>query len=582
MMHKIISQNNNSGVCNSALVPMLCVGTRFSRRSASWGARPGIAKSAFPRRTVGTRENDNIQVPTLRVGTRKLGAFCNLQFAICIMQFAFIFLCLPTSLAFAADKIPMNQTVTLPVESDPTVCFRLWFKAGSQNDPPGKEGLAALTSAMMTEASTKSNSYEDILDKLFPMAGSYAAVTTVEETVIFGRIHKDNLDQYYQLLMQAVKEPAFKQEDLDRLKSEAINYLENTLRYSSDEELGKAVLYNTIFRGTPYGHLSVGTIDGLKSITVEDVNNFYRKYYTRENVVIGLGGGYNRQMLDRIYTDLVALPSGQPEAVSPPSPPKIDGLQVTIVEKDCAATAISMGYPINLLRGEKDWYPLALANSWLGEHRNQSSHLYNVLREVRGLNYGDYSYIENFPNGGALQMPPTNVARRRQMFEIWIRPVPNAARQFALRGALREFEHVVNNGLTQTDFELTRNFLHNYVLHYAPTTMARLAYALDDKFYSISGSHLEIFRKRLEQISLPEVNAAVKKYWQYKDMQIVIVTKDAKSLKEALITNAPSPYTYPTPKPESVLEEDKQISTFKLDIKPENVKIVPVGELFVK
>ena len=274
--------------------------------------------------------------------------------------------------------------------------------------------------------------------------------------------------------------------------------------------------------------------------------------------------------------------AGKPEPVPPPSPPKINGLQVKIVEKDCSATAISMGFPIDLLRGEKDWYALAVANSWLGEHRNSSSHLYNVLREIRGLNYGDYSYIEYFHDGGALQTPPPNYARRRQIFEIWIRPVPNAARQFALRGAMREFEQTVENGLTQGEFELTRKFLHNYVLHYALTTMDRLAFALDDKFYGIQGSHFDIFRKTLEKLTLSEVNAAIKKYWQYKNMQIVIVTKDAESLKQALVTNAPSPYTYPTAKPINVLQEDKQISTFKLDIKPENVTIVPVGDLFVK
>ncbi|MGD0518423.1 MAG: pitrilysin family protein [Thermoguttaceae bacterium] len=482
----------------------------------------------------------------------------------------------------AVEAIPMDQVVALPVEGDPTVCLRLWFKVGSQNDPPGKEGLAALTAQMITEASTKSNSYEDVLDRLFPIAGSYAAVASVEQTVVYGRIHKDNLDRYYPLLMQAVMEPAFKQEDLDRLKSDAMNYLENTLRYSSDEELGKAVLYNTIFRGTPYGHLPMGTIDGVKGITVEDVRNFYHKFYTRDNVVIGLGGGYQGQLLDNIRADLAALPAGKPQPVPPPQPPKINGLQVKIVEKDCSATAISIGFPIDLLRGEKDWYALAAANSWLGEHRNQSSHLYNVLRELRGLNYGDYSYIEHFPNGGALETPPPNFARRRQIFEIWIRPVPNAARQFALRGALREYEHLVNKGLTQSEFDLTRKFLHNFVLHYAPTTMDRLAFALDDKFYGVRGSHLELFRKMLEQVTLSEVNATVKKYWQYKNMQIVIVTKDAKTMKEALVTNAPSPYTYPTAKPESVLEEDKQISTFKLDIKPENVTIVPVTDLFVK
>jgi zinc protease len=65
-------------------------------------------------------------------------------------------------------------------------------------------------------------------------------------------------------------------------------------------------------------------------------------------------------------------------------------------------------------------------------------------------------------------------------------------------------------------------------------------------------------------------------------MQIVIVTKDAESLKKALVTNAPSPYTYPTAKATNVLQEDKQISTFKLDIKPENVTIAPMTDLFVK
>ena len=501
------------------------------------------------------------------------------------LQFAVILLCTSSISASAAEVISMDQVVTLPVQSDPTVCFRLWFKVGSQNDPPGKEGLAALPAQMITEASTKSNSYEEVLDRLFP--GSYEAAVSVEETVIHGRIHKDNLAQYYQLLMQAVMEPAFREEDLERLKSDALNYLKNTLRYSSDEDLGQAVLYNTIFRGTPYGHLPAGTIAGVSGITVDDVRNFYRQHYTRENVIIGLGGGYDEKLLEKIRADLAILPAGDKVGANgagplPVTPPKIEGLQVKIVEKDCSATAIEIGYPIDLLRGGKDWYALAVATSWLGEHRNPNSHLYDVIREIRGLNYGDYSYIEYFANRGALQTPPPNYARQRQIFEIWIRPVPNVAQHFALRAAMREYERLVDNGLTADQFSLTQKFLHNYVLHYAPTTMARLAFALDDKFYGIQGSFLDIFRKALGEMTLADVNAAIKKYWQYKNMQIVIVTNDAEALKKALVTNAPSPYKYPTQKPDSVLEEDKQISTFNLDIKAENVTIVPVGELFEK
>jgi zinc protease len=206
--------------------------------------------------------------------------------------------------------------------------------------------------------------------------------------------------------------------------------------------------------------------------------------------------------------------------------------------------------------------------------------LYQVIREKRGLNYGDYAYIEHFPNGGRLQMPPQNACRRQQMFEIWIRPVPNENRHFALRAALREFTRLVDNGMTEDDFTLTRNFLKKYVLHYAPTTMERLGYALDDKFYGIQGSHLKKFRSMMEHVTLKDVNAAIKKYWQYENLQIAVVTKDAQAFKDALVANTVSPITYKTPKPESVLAEDKEIGAFPLKIKPENVKIVPVAEIF--
>lgn len=484
--------------------------------------------------------------------------------------------------ATAAEMIPESQVVRLPVPQDPTISFRLWFAVGSQNDPPGKEGLAELTAAMLADAATQRNRYEQILDKLFPLAATYYTSVSEEMTIVGGRIHKDNLEAYYPLLIDAVLRPAFRQDDLERLRSQALNVLENVLRYAGDEDLGKAVLQSRVFAGTRYAHIPTGLIESVRGITLDDVRKFYQEHFRRGNLVIGIGGGYEEGLVKRLRTDLFPLPAGRPAEVAPPEPPPIRGLHVTIVEKDCAATAISMGFPISILRGPRPWYALALANSYLGEHRNSSSHLYQVIREARGLNYGDYSYIEHFPNGSHLQMPLQNVARRKQMFEIWIRPVPHEARHFALRAALREFKKLVDHGMEQSDFDLTRKFLRNYVLHFAPTTTERLGYALDDRFYGIRGSHLENYRRTMGELTLDEVNAAIEKHWQYGDMQIVIVTKDAESLKKALVENTPSPCNYPTPKPESVLAEDREISTFPLVIQPENVEIVPVTGLFVK
>ena len=473
-----------------------------------------------------------------------------------------------------------NNIVLLPVKNDPTISFRIWFKAGSQNDPAGKEGLAAITASMLTDASTLKHSYEQILDLLYPLAASYDASVSTEMTVVFGRVHKDNLGDYYPLFLDAISSPAFTQEDLDRIKSQTLSYLENTLRYSSDEELGKAVLYNDIFAGTPYGHITEGLVSSVKSITLDDVRAFYRTYYTRDNLVIGLGGGYTASLLTRLKGDLAALPAGKARAIPPPKPAPLKGFRATIVQKDAPATAISMGVPIDILRGTKDWYALAIANSWLGEHRNSSSHLYQVIREERGLNYGDYSYIENFPGGGRRSVPPQNVCRRQQIFEIWIRPVPAEAGHFSMRAALREYKHLVEKGLTKEEFSLTKSFLRKYVLNYAPTTMARLGYALDDRFYGIAGSHLAKFHSMMGTLTLADVNGAIRRHLHYGDMSIAIVAKDAKALRDEIVEDLPSPITYRTKKPEAVLAEDREIAVFPVRIEPENISVVPVTEEF--
>ena len=176
---------------------------------------------------------------------------------------------LVVSISQGGSLVSNDQFVLLPVKNDPTISFRFVFLAGSENDPKGKEGLAAITASMLTDAATKVNSYEAVLEKLYPLAAGYSAAVSVEQALITGRVYKDNLKEYYPLLMDAVLRPAFKQDDLDRIKSQAVNYLENELRYSSDEELGKAVLYTTIFAGTGYGHITDGLVSSVKSITLD-------------------------------------------------------------------------------------------------------------------------------------------------------------------------------------------------------------------------------------------------------------------------------------------------------------------------
>lgn len=473
-----------------------------------------------------------------------------------------------------------NPPILLPVADDPTVSFALSFAVGSQDDPTGKEGLAALTASMLAEGATEAHAYADILDLLYPMAAGYRVRADVERTTFTGRVHRDNLAAYTTLLLDAVCRPAFAEGDFERLRERSLATIEKTLRYSSDEELGKAALITTVFAGTPYGHLPIGTVEGLKNITLDDVRTFYGTHYTRETVTLGIAGGYPDSTLSALAEGLGTLPAGRPTTPSAPSPDPIVGRHVVIVEKPGPATAISFGFPISVLRGDDDFYPLWVANSWLGEHRSSSSHLYQVIREARGLNYGDYSYIEYFPEGGRRQMPPPLVPRRAQMFEVWIRPVPNATAQFALRAAVRELDELIADGLNAEQFDLRTRFLSKYCLHFADTISTRLGYSMDDRFYGISApGHLARFRAEMGRVSREQVNATAKKYLQTGNMVIAIVTQDATALANALAGDTASPISYATPKPSEVLAEDETIATYPLGIARENIRVVPVSQI---
>ena len=475
-----------------------------------------------------------------------------------------------------------TSAVLLPVATDPTISFSLSFGVGSRDDPPGREGLAYITGHMLADASTQNRGYQEILEALFPIASSYRVRVDREITTLTGRTHRDNIDLFFELYSDAYLRPAFDPDDFERIRSDAVNYLQNTLRFSSDEELGKAALYEFIFAGTPYAHPTVGTVEGLQSITLEDVREFYLAHYRAANATPGLGGGFDDALSGRFEDSLADLP-GEPATDSGVEidPSALNGREVLLVSKPGADASISFGFPIDVSRGEADFYALWVANSWLGEHRNQASHLFEVIREIRGLNYGDYSYIEAFPDGGSLTKPPVNVPRRHQIFEVWIRTLPNHQAHFALRAAIRELEDLVDNGLTREEFELTRSFLTKYILHFAVTTSQRLGYAMDDRFYGIGGDgHLARFEQRMRELTLEEVNAAIRAHLKYDNLKIAIVTGDAEGLRAALAADTPSPIEYAQEMPAEVLAEDEEIANLPLGIRDDRIYTVPVESMF--
>jgi len=175
--------------------------------------------------------------------------------------------------------------------------------------------------------------------------------------------------------------------------------------------------------------------------------------------------------------------------------------------------------------------------------------------------------------------PDRILPRQHQIFQIWCRPVqPNTA-VFTLRLAIYEWERLVKEGMTEADFERTRNFLSKYVNLLTKTKSAELGYAIDSDFYGITAYNTYI-KNALKTITLQQVNRAVRKHLTPDNIQIVLVSNNAQQLKDKLLSGEPSPMTYNSPKPEEIQAEDKIIEKLDLGLKPEKVKILDVKTVF--
>jgi len=464
--------------------------------------------------------------------------------------------------------------------SSPLVDVNWLFNTGAAADPQGKKGLAALTAAMLAQGGSETMSYKDIQKALYPLAGSFGYQIDKEMISLRGRVHKDNAAKWYALVSDQLLNPGFREDDFKRLKKELIDSIKADLKASNDEELGKEVLYHQLYKGHPYESYNYGDLSDLEALTLDDVKAFYANQFTQSKLTVGLIGAIPSDVKSTMVKDLTSLAQGKESRLTIPDAPALQGHHATIVEKSAQSTAVSFGFPIDTIRSSDDWTALWLVRSYFGEHRSSNSFLYQRIRQTRGMNYGDYAYIEYFPRGMFQTKPDANLGRSEQIFQVWLRPLrSNNDAHFATRTALFELDKLIKNGISKEDFEATRNFLINFVPQMVASQDRQLGYALDSEFYNTE-SFVDYVRGKLEKLTLDDVNRVIRDNLQTENIHYVFITGDGKGMQKRLASEQTSPMVYNAEKPAELVAEDKVIADYKLAIPAKNIKVLDVEKVF--
>ncbi len=470
------------------------------------------------------------------------------------------------------------RVLVAPRPDTPFVTLALRWDTGSVDDPPGKEGLARLTAHLWAEGGTRRLAPALLERALYPLAARFEVTVGAETTTLLVRASGKDLPQLVPLVREVLSQPRDDAGELERLRAETLSYVERELRGERDEDLGKAALDALVYAGHPYAHPSEGTARGLRGIGLADVQGFRRRLLGQRRLTLALAGAITDARVAELRAIVADLPAGEPRTTDTPEAPP-PGPRALVVQKETASVAISMGLPITVTRADPDWVALRVAMAAFGEHRQSGGRLYQRLREARGLNYGDYAYIEHYHEdlGRPIQQP--GHARRRQMFSIWLRPVEPQNAVFATRAALFELGRLLREGLSEEELERTKRFVAGYSLLWDETDRLRLGWALDDTFYGAPHA-LARLRAELATLTLAQVNAALRRHLDPGKLRFAFVARDARALVQALTSGAPSPIRYASPRPARLFEEDRRVEALPLGLGAADVKVVDGRRMF--
>ena len=289
-------------------------------------------------------------------------------------------------------KVVLAERSTVPV-----VEISIQFDAGYAADSVegGKLGVASFTGAMLDEGTARRSAL-DIAQTLESLGATLGAGSSLDTTGVSMSALKENLQPSLDILSDVLRNPAFKQEEIDKLRTrwlasieqEKANPVQLALRLLPPEIYGKDHAYGVPFTGS-------GSVSSINSVTQADLKNFHATWMRPDNSTIFVVGDTSlaemTPLLERSFGSWKngnqAVPTKNIATVALPSTAK-----VIIVDKPGSPQTLLLAGHLAPPTNAPNSIAISAMNDVIGGQF--SARVNSNLREEKGWAYGAYTFFQ--------------------------------------------------------------------------------------------------------------------------------------------------------------------------------------------
>lgn len=427
-----------------------------------------------------------------------------------VMLAFWVFIWIPPLYATEVEEISspygfkawMVQDHSLPIIS----LHFAFMHGGAGYDPKGKEGLAYITAAMLTEGAGDLDS--PAFKKRLEEKGIKLSVDVDSDTFyITVKTLSEHLGEVSSLLQQVLLSPRLEQTDLDRVKKQTLTAI--AANKENPEWVAENAFEQKVFANHPYAHSILGTEQSVAAITQDDIKNFIAMHLTRAVLHIAAVGDIRPQQLTSMLdSNFVELPLTKSSGDAVKEFADFPAGSETVIDMDVPQSTAVFGFK-GVKREDKDFYAAYILNYILGSG-NFDSRLMKRVREEKGLAYSIYTTLDTMEYAGLME---GMVASQND----------NIYESLAL--TKKEMDRVRNEGVTEAELKAAKQYIIGSFPLMLDKNEKLASFLLSMDILDLGKDYLDKRNGYIESVTLADVHRVAKRLLTPEKLVTVIVGK---------------------------------------------------------